>query len=201
MLEKTFTITFFPCLLIVQRINWPYASCRYECAGAVTVYLLLMDRRPPGTTQVSWILLPHILMHMDRHVRLLWIVAFSCLTGSLYLYFCKNGSGSTLRCVGLLRRPPGSTHFTYIMVCIRYSVSATCKLWSCSVHVTSVACLSVLGERSLLCLLFLRFFSPSLESSLLFPSRLRYAGTEVRNPTEFFSKFQRCRMSLHPFAS
>ena len=26
---------------------------------------------------------------------------------------------------------PGSTHFTYIIICVRLSVSATCKLWFC----------------------------------------------------------------------
>ena len=43
--------------------------------------------------------------------------------------------------------PPGSKHFTYVMICTRYSVSATCTLWFyflfCSVHATSIARLSI----------------------------------------------------------
>lgn len=38
-------------------------------------------------------------------------------------------------------------------------------------------------------------------SRLFFPSRLRHLGTEVIYTTEFSFKFQRRRMSLHPFAS
>ena len=51
------------------------------------------------------------------------------------------------------------------LVCIRYSVIATCKMWFyCSVRATSTACLSVLGEGRLLCCsswgFFHHLFSP-----------------------------------------
>ena len=41
------------------------------------------------------------------------------------------GSSTTCRRLGLLGPPPGSTHFAYIIICIRYCVNATCKLRCC----------------------------------------------------------------------
>ena len=43
--------------------------------------------------------------------------------------------------------PPGSTHFTYLIIYIRYSVNVTCKQWLCS-SVLDIYCTSVCPGRA-----------------------------------------------------
>ena len=55
---------------------------------------------------------------------------------------------------------PGSTHFTYIINCIRYSVSVTCKLWFCCsvLYMQRLLHVCLSWERDPPLWLFLRFF-------------------------------------------
>ena len=62
---------------------------------------------------------------------------------------------------------PGSTNFTYIIICIRYSVNLTCKLLFCSVNATNIACLSILREGSLLCGFLSSSFFPKHDKFLI----------------------------------
>ena len=104
---------------------------------------LFSFRLPPDGAQASETISLSWLLLSDAYGS-----SFLCFTISLYLYFCQMCCLSTLSLLILLSGLPssrsprwrggrvaqstrGSTHLTYIIICIGYSVSVTCKLWFC----------------------------------------------------------------------
>ena len=133
---------------------------------------LLMDHGPLGPSTYSGLLLPCSTDGSGlSDPGLCWIIALLCFTISSYLYFCNSwylslSISNYLVWPALFQLTEVNRRFcglattwwcldplTLHIICIRHSVTelVNCDLLLFSVHVTSVACLSVLEEGSLHC--------------------------------------------------
>lgn len=124
----------------------------------VMVGMLQLEGRPLRIS-LLWLLLPHILMNLDRHTLGYAGSLLSLVLLSPYIctYWWRGGHvglaplGNALACSVILL-DPHTLHIFYNNV---YQILCQCNLYIvislfCSVHSTSLACLSVLGEGSLL---------------------------------------------------
>ena len=99
----------------------------------------------PGNIPLLRLLLPNTLMDLDHRTL-----------GSTGSFLSSVLPSPNPNYSGLLRPVHSSCWIRTLcigyIICIRYSVNTNCKLgFCCSVHATSTACLSILGEGSLLC--------------------------------------------------
>lgn len=141
-------------LLHLPALNFKFLSSSSSSAQQIC----LSEKRRRGNAQVKWTKWMTAEVHVAASVSGYWYCA-GCLAITLswliatliaiVSHTCANylawpglfqvttveersrGSSTTCRRLGLLGRPPGSTHFAYIIICTRYCVNATCKLRCC----------------------------------------------------------------------
>ena len=141
----------------------------------------------PGNIYFSWLLLPHILMGLDQSLGCVWSLLSPVLL-SPYICLSEKCDASSLWSLLLIilcvlfqvttwvevvwlryhsamlhasQLSPESTHFTYSIICVRYSINATCKLWFCCSFLNMWHLLHVCpsSERDPPLWLFLRFLT------------------------------------------